>query len=173
VHDDYFDPDKTSVHVGDVVRWQDSGAIDTHNVRQDWTLFRSGEPVPDLDYSVRFSAGTFHYFCETHGGRRAGMDGKVFVPVTTQAAPSGPTFSVIWATGESRTGSRFDVQFRVGAADWRDWRKNTMKVKAVFGAGGSPEAAIPGTRYRFRARSQKGSDGRAVSDWSPVTSFTP
>lgn len=173
VRDRSYDPDKTSVRVGDVVTWQNAGSADPHNVRQDRLLFRSGDPELKMDYSVRFSAGTFHYFCEIHGGPRSGMDGKVFVPVTTAAAPAGPTFSVIWATSATRSGSRFDVQYRIGSGDWRTWHQDTRRFKGTFGDGGSPEVAVPGTRYRFRARSQKGSMAKAVSDWSPVVSFTP
>lgn len=173
VRDNFFDPDVTKVGVGDVVVWHNPGTQEPHNVRQDWTLFYSGDTVSAGDYQVRFSAGNFHYFCETHGGRRSGMDGRVQVPVEVTGGPAGPAFTVTWATSASKTGSRFDVQYRVGAGDWRDWHKNTTKFKGTFGDGGSPQVAAPGTRYRFRARSQKGSVAKAVSDWSPVASFTP
>jgi hypothetical protein len=101
------------------------------------------------------------------------MDGFVNVPVDTVAAPAGPTFTVKWAASTSKTGSRYDVQYRVGTGAWQDWVKNTTKLKKEFGAGGSPAVSVPGTHYRFRARSQKGSNNKAVSGWSPVSSFTP
>ena len=173
VCDRYFSPDQTTIAVGQVVRWTSAGSSEPHNVRQDWSLFRSGDPVLEIDYSVRFSAGTFHYFCEIHGGRSAGMDGKVFVPVKVAEGPTGPSFSVVWATGETRSGSRFDVQYRVGSGDWLTWHRDTRAVKGTFGDGGSPEVVVPGTSYRFRTRSQKGTTAKAVSGWSPVVSFTP
>lgn len=173
VRDNFFDPDRVSVRVGDTVVWNNPGTQSPHNIRQDERLFYSGDLVMRGDFQVTFSAGTFHYFCEVHGGRRSGMDGRVVVPVEVADGPPGPTFIVRWATTASTSGSRFDVAYRVGASDWRDWHKNTRKIKATFGEGGGPEVVVPGSRYRFRVRSQKGTNARAISDWSPVASFTP
>jgi plastocyanin len=173
VHDRFFDPDRITVGVGGVVDWHNPGTQEAHNVRQDWALFYSGEVVTVGDFRVAFSSGTFHYFCEIHGGRHSGMDGRVVVPVEVTEGTAGPAFTVKWATSASKTGSRYDVQYRVGTGDWREWYKNTTKLKGAFGDGGSPEVPVPGTRYRFRARSQKGTNNNAVSGWSPVASFTP
>lgn len=173
VRDRFFDPDQVTVGVGDVVNWHNPGTQDAHNIRQDWMLFYSGDTITVGDFKVTFSSGTFHYFCEIHGGRHSGMDGRISVPVEASQGAAGPAFSVSWATRKSRSGSRFDVQYRVGSGQWLDWYENTPKFKGAFGDGGSPEVAVPGTRYRFRARSQKGTNNKAVSGWSPVASFTP
>jgi plastocyanin len=171
VHDSFFDPERTKVGVGDVVVWHNPGTQEAHNIRQDWTLFYSGDTTTQGDFQARFSAGNFHYFCEIHESE--GMKGRVKVPVKVSAGPVGTAFTVAWATSTSKTGSRFDIQYRVGTGDWRDWHKNTTTRKGTFGGGGSPATAVPGTRYRFRARSQKGTNNRAVSGWSPVAAFTP
>jgi plastocyanin len=172
IHDNYFSPDTRRVDVGGSVRWfraADSNGF--HNVREDGWLFESGDPTGDpIDYSVAFSAGTFHYFCETHGGPLGGMDGFIRVPVSIDRPPEGLPFTVRWATGVSATGSAFDVQFRVGSGRWRTWKTDATKNKGVFGKDGRPMRVRDGVRYSFRARSQ---DGPNVSRWSPVVSIRP
>jgi hypothetical protein len=70
----------------------------------------------------------------------------------------------------SETGSVYDVQFRVGSGNWRNWRRNTASLASVFGTNGNPVRVRDGVRYSFRARSQ---EGNATSDWSPARSFRP
>ncbi|MEA2517734.1 MAG: hypothetical protein QOG16_1572 [Actinomycetota bacterium] len=173
VYDRFFDPVRTSAQVGDAVEWVNPGSNDPHNVRQDRLLFYSGRESTTMNYRVVFSAGTFHYFCEIHGGPNSGMDGFVKVPAKIAAAPAGQNFTVTWATSASKSGSRFDVQYRIGSGDWRAWWTNTTKLKAVFGTDGATDEIRPGARHSFRVRSQKGTNNKAVSDWSPVASFTP
>jgi plastocyanin len=171
--DDFFDPRRVTVAVGGAVTWdRPASTDDRHNVREDGRIFRSGDPTADdaFSYTVVFSAGTFHYYCEVHGGPSGGMAGVVRVPVTLLAAPSGLPFTVRWATAATRTGDRFDVQFRVGSGPWRAWRQGTSSFQAVFGKDGRPVRVKGGATYTFRARSLSGS---ARSRWSPPRSFTP
>lgn len=165
-----FTPDKVRVGPGGNVRWtKDAGAI-SHNVREDGQLFRSGGLTSGpIDFTVTFSAGKFHYYCENHGSPSGGMDGVVKVPVKIRPAPNGPPFKVIWATGASETGSRYDVKYRVGGGSWKIWKRNVTGNRAVFGKGGNPVQVSDGTTYAFRARSKEGS---VKSRWSPKRSFT-
>ena len=170
VEDDRFVPHDSAVLVGGQVTWTRApGSTGPHNVRQDDRLFRSG-PVTEgpIAYAARFSAGSFHYYCEAHGSQVGGMDGVVRVPPTVDPAPSGRRFTVIWATNETSTGSRFDVEFRRGGGRWLDWKENARAERAVFGKRGQPERAHQDARYRFRVRSQSGD---AVSRWSPVATL--
>jgi plastocyanin len=170
VTDNAFDPDVVRVAPGGEVSWLDAGS-DQHNVREDSKLFRSGEPTTNMDdFTVRFSAGTFHYYCEIHGSPRGGMDGVVRVAPTVRADPDGLEFGVRWASDTSNSGTSFDVDYRVGSRAWETWKSRRSAVKAVFGRGDRPVALKAGTRYSFRARSRKGAD---VSGWSPVESFSP
>ena len=171
VRDKVFSPDAIKVAVGDTVNWVNPGSQAGHNVREDGMMFFSGDPVPSMDYSVIFSAGTFHYFCEIHGTKRRGMDGVIRVPVTISANPTGVPFTVTWASTATETGSRFDVQYRVGSGAWTRWKGGTRSLEAVFGSGASPVAVDRGTKYSFRARSARGS--QSTSFWSPVVAFTP
>jgi hypothetical protein len=109
----------------------------------------------------------FRYKCDVHG---LIMGGVVNVPVAIGRAPAGLNFGVRWANGRTNTGTRFDVQFRVGSGKWRAWRTNTKTSAGVFGRGGRPVKVANGRRYSFRARSQK---KKSESDWSPVKSFRP
>jgi plastocyanin len=173
IHDDNtFAPDDVGNQVGDTVRWFNDGmTLVAHNVREDGSLFRSGDPTSGpIDYPVVFSAGTFHYYCEVHGSEVGGMDGLVRIPVRITRPPDGLRFTVRWATQASETGSVYDIQFRVGSGDWRNWRRDTASLKGVFGRNGNPVRVRDGVRYRFRARSQEGTED---SRWSPVRSFTP
>ena len=180
VVDRRFVQDNISVAVGDIVHWTTAGTQEGHNVREDGKrsngtnggtpIFNSGRETDFIDFKMTFSAGTFHYYCRIHGTPNGGMDGTIKVPVKLAAKPSGPNFTVMWATSATQTGSKFDVQFRIGSASWHDWHKGTAALKGVFGAAGTPADAALGTKYSFRARSHKGD---AVSKWSPVGNFTP
>jgi plastocyanin len=172
IHDNYFSPDARRVVVGGSVRWLRAGDSNGyHNVREDGWMFESGDPTGDpIDYTVVFSAGTFHFFCETHGGPLGGMDGFVRVPVSVSRPPTGLPFTVRWATAVSETGTAYDVQFRVGAGRWRTWKRDATNNKGAFGKAAKPVRVRDGFRYSFRARSQ---DGPNESGWSPVASFRP
>jgi plastocyanin len=167
-----FDPPNVGNRVGHTVRWSNGGSTTfPHNVREDGQLFRSGGPTTGaIDFSVVFSAGTFHYYCEVHGNAAGGMAGLVRIPVSINRMPDGLPFTVRWATEASETGSVYDVQFKVGSGDWRNWRTNTSTLSGVFGRNGNPVRVRDGVLYRFRARSQEGTE---FSRYSPVRSFRP
>lgn len=176
IGDHFFAPDAVRGSVGGSVRWVRAPASNgVHNVREDGRLFRSGPPTSGpIDYTAVFSSGTFHFFCETHGGPLGsgytGMDGFVRVPVSISRRPAGLPFTVRWASGASETGNAYDVQFRIGSGDWRTWKKDTTNNKGVFGKDARPVRVRAGTRYSFRARSQ---DGPNASGWSPPASLRP
>jgi plastocyanin len=171
VGDDFFSPGDVSVAVGGQVHWsRATGSDGDHNVNQDEGLFRSGAPTEGpIDLTVTPSAGSYHYYCEIHGSEFGGMDGIVKTPVKVLTEPAGLKFTVRWATDATDTGSLHDVQYRVGSGDWKSWKKDTATNEGVFGKNGNPVTVKDGKTYRFRARSQEGS---ALSDWSPVKSFT-
>jgi plastocyanin len=172
VEDNRFAPREVAVVVGDEVTWTRApGSVEPHNVREDERLFSSG-PVTEgpIAFAAAFSAGSFHYFCEAHGSRAGGMDGVVRVAPSVEAGPAGRRFTVRWATNETSTGSRFDVQYRRGGGRWREWKDDARALRGVFGKRGRPERVRNGARYRFRARSGR---GEAESRWSPVASFVP
>jgi hypothetical protein len=75
---------------------------------------------------------------------------------------------VRWAVSGTNTGGRFDVQYKVGNGNWKNWRQNSSAKEAVFGQDDKPLAPATGTTYRFRARSQRGD---AQSAWSPVKNY--
>ena len=167
VTDNRFTPDDVRVSVGDAVSW--SGATRAgHNIREDNRIFYSGMQTNQLDFTVEFSAGTFHYFCETH--RRGGMQGRIRVPATVAAAPAGDPFTVRWATTTTETGARFKVHYRVASGRWLEWKATTRELSAVFGRDAAPIPVVPGTQYGFRVRSIRGEN---MSLWSPVATFTP
>jgi plastocyanin len=171
VGDDFFSPGDVSVAVGGQVHWsRAAGSVELHNVRQDDELFDSGgATVGPIDLTATVSAGTYHYYCEVHGGPSGGMDGIVKSSVKILDAPAGLKFTVRWATDATDTGSLHDVQYRIGSGDWKSWKKDTAANESVFGKNGKPATVKDGKKYGFRARSQEGS---ALSDWSPVKTFT-
>jgi plastocyanin len=171
VRDKVFSPDVLRVGMGDTVNWVNPGSQMGHNVREDGRIFYSGDPVTAMNYSVIFSAGTFHYRCEIHGTKRGGMDGVVRVPVTISSGPTGLPFTVSWASGATETGSKFDIDYRIGSGSWTKWKAGTGSFKGVFGSSAAPVAVSRGTKYSFRARSARGT--QATSFWSPVVAFTP
>ncbi len=169
VKDDFFDPGTVGASLGGSVHWADtSTTFNLHNVHEDGGIFHSGSPSSSINYTRTFSAGTYHYFCQVHGGPSGGMDGLVKVAPKVSGAPDGLTFTVQWATGTTNTGTAFDVEYKVGSGSFKSWKSNTSAVKDVFGQGSNPVKVQANTKYTFRARSEKSG---ASSKWSPTKSF--
>ena len=169
VGDNFFTPATASVALGGSVHWSRvTGSNGLHNVAEQGGIFRSGAATTGaINFTVTFSAGTFRYWCEVHA---PGMSGMVKVKPKVTSAPIGLPFTVAWAAAGTTSGSKFDAQYRIGSGAWRNWKEDTTTAKAVFGASGSPVSVKAGTTYSFRARSQSGA---AISQWSPIKSFTP
>jgi plastocyanin len=170
VKDNFFNPDKVRVRVGDSVRWtRAADSFGDHNIHGEKNLFYSGPTtMGQIDFKMRFSAGSFYYRCDIHGG--ANMEGFVRVPPSAGAAPKGLPFSVRWATTTTQTGGKYDVDYRIGSGKWRSWKRDTTAGAGVFGKKRKPVAVVHGKRYSFRARSQ---NKKGASRWSPVRSFRP
>ena len=165
VNDDRsFSPQSISSAVGGSIHWTASG-IDDHSVTQDNALFDSGAAAPNVNFTRKFSAGTFPYHCRKHGDQ--GMRGTVRVAPQALSAPAGLAFTVRWAAAGTQTGSSFDVKYRVGSGAWKTWRNNTSAKSMVFGKGG-PVAVARGKSYSFQVRS---GSGAGESLFSPITSF--
>ncbi len=170
VKDNLFKPANVGVRVGDSVRWTASAdSFDIHNVREGRKLFYSGPLQSNIDFKTRFSAGSFRYYCELHVSTD-NMRGIVNVPPTVSSAPQGLPFTVRWATAKTKTGGKYDVEFRVGTKRWRTWKKNATTGSGVFGKRKKPVAVVNGKKYSFRARSQ---NKNGASGWSPARSFRP
>ena len=159
-----FNPRTVSTTVGGSVHWTASG-IDDHSVTQDRLLFDSGAAAPNVNFTRKFSAGTFPYHCRQHGDQ--GMRGTVRVAPQVSGAPAGLAFTVRWAAAGTQTGSSFDVKYRVASGPWKTWRNNTGANSMVFGKGG-PVALARGKTYSFQVRS---GSGARESGFSPVTKF--
>ena len=152
-----------------------------HNVRQDALLFNSGSPTRNINFSIRASAGTYHYYCTLHGSPAPNggpMDGVVKVRPIFAAAPTGLPFTVSWAlsgttTTATNTGNQFDVRYRVGTSPtWTLWKNNTSARSGVFGQNGLPVQVVAGRTYHFQARSQKSAAPNQPSGWSPTLTVT-
>jgi len=157
----FFSPQNVTSTVGGSVHWTASG-IDDHSVTQNAGLFDTGTPRAGIDFTRKFSAGTFPYHCEKHGAQ--GMRGTVKVAPQVLSAPAGLAFTVRWAAAGTQTGSSFDVKYRVGSGPWKTWRNNTTAKSMVFGKGG-PVAVARGQSYSFQVRS---GSGARESGFSPV-----
>ena len=167
VDDDFFSPGVATIALGDSVHWSRAGGSNgNHNVAEVSGIFRSGDPTTGaIDLTVVFSAGSFRYWCEIHS---PDMDGTIAVPVKIRSAPSGLPFTVAWASLSTTSGSKWDIQYKVGNGLWRNWKTDTTSFKGVFGKRNVPVRVVAGRTYRFRARSQSGT---ATSLWAPVRSF--
>jgi plastocyanin len=162
-----FSPSAVATTAGNSVHWFGTpGGAEEHSVRQDAGIFDSGVPQSGLSYTRNFSAGTFPYHCEKH--RDQGMVGQVAVAPQALTAPTGLPFTVRWATSASNTGTRFDVQYRIGTGTWRNWALNTQARSMVFGRNNVPVRLARGKTYSFRVVSRLGT---SRSGLSPVKSF--
>ncbi len=142
VDDNLYSPSLVSVAARGTVHWSRvRGSRNTHNLRENGGLFRSGNPTSGaINFTVRFSAGTYRYQCEIHGPDMAGL---VRVPVAVSASPVGLPFTVIWAGAGTTTGSRFDVQYRIDSGPWRTWKSTTAR-SAIFGSQNLPVRVVKG-----------------------------
>jgi plastocyanin len=181
VRDSLFDPDNPparNLAAGASFHWQDVNANLPHNVHQDFNLFHSGPLTSGpINFSIRASAGSYHYYCTQHGSASGGMDGVVRVRPIHNLNPAGAPFTVIWAlagTSPTNTGNQFDVQYRVGTTGtFKFWRNDTATRSGVFGQNNQPVQVVPGGTYQFRVRSQKSSNPNQPSGWSPIRQVNP
>jgi plastocyanin len=178
VNDSFYAPDNPPVRnllSGASFTWtRATGSTLQHNVRQDFGIFSSGSVTTGpINFSIRASAGTYHYYCTAHGTPSGGMDGVVRVRPIFLSSPEGAPFTVKWAlpvttpgTG-TNTGNQFDVRYRVGtSATWKIWKNDVSARSGVFGQNGQPVQVLLGRTYQFQARSQK--VPTQPSGWSPT-----
>jgi plastocyanin len=174
VGDDVFDPKNAGpIDVNTTtVQWSDAGALDEHNVREKNKLFYSGQPEQPLNYTVTPSAGSFSYFCEVHIAEN--MRGTLKVRPDFDVRPEGGPFTVIWGSSASDTGNAYDVRYRVaGTQKWKTWKNDTKSVKAVFGKGRKPVPVNLSKEYEFQVRSEKASNPKKASGYSPTLTADP
>lgn len=165
--DNRFRPGAVKVAVGSSVHWTKDTTRNPHNVRENGGIFTSGQQTTAaIDFTATFSAGKFKYHCVVH--QAGGMRGVVKVPVTIQAKPAGRNFTVKWATSATDTGTTYDVEYKVGTGEWREWLSETDLGAAVFGKDGKPVRVRANKTYSFRARSLL---VEIKSGWSPKRSF--
>jgi plastocyanin len=166
--DKTFSPSAVTSTVAGSVHWFGTqGGTQEHSVRQDAGLFDSGNPQIGLNFTRKFSAGTYPYHCEKHGVAGGTMVGTVKVPPEVVSAPAGLAFTVKWAAAGTNTGNSFDVKYRVASGPWKTWKNNTSAKSMVFGKGG-PVAVARGKTYSFQVRS---GTGAKESLFSPIKSF--
>ncbi|HVE98630.1 MAG TPA: plastocyanin/azurin family copper-binding protein [Mycobacteriales bacterium] len=85
-----FEPSRVAINVGDSVTWTTTGGVN-HTVTSSSPNWEKDDaiPVPGRSTSFTFkAAGTYAYYCKTHGSPSAGMRGTV-----TVAAPVRPPAS--------------------------------------------------------------------------------
>jgi plastocyanin len=176
VGDDFFSPKTPAARMfqpGPSFHWSNgAGFGNRHNVRQDDKLFRSGNPTSGtIDFAIRASAGSFHYFCELH--RFSGMSGVVKVrPIALADSLSGQ-IAVQWADPSTNTGSRFDVSYRVDNQRWKTWKNDTARFQGNFGRNDRPVNYRPNRHtYRVKVRSERQQVSKR-SGWSPPVTLNP
>jgi hypothetical protein len=171
VGDDFFSPTNPTARnfsPGPSFQWSSlAAATHDHNVRQDDRLFFSGPPSDPVNFRIRASAGSYHYYCTLHGSRLGGMEGRVKVrPIALADSLSGQ-IEVRWANSSTNTGSRFDVRYKVDHRRWKTWKNDTRSFHGFFGRHDRPVNYRPSRHnYKIKVRSER----RRVkkrSDWSP------
>jgi plastocyanin len=171
VGDDFFSPKKPAARnfqAGPSFHWsRGGGSSNSHNIRQDDKLFRSGDPVSGpINFTINASAGSFHYYCEIH--RFSGMSGVV--KVRPRAVPDSVAGEVLvrWADSNTNTGSRFDVRYRVDHRKWKLWKNDTRKLQGRFGHNDRPvNLNLNRHTYKIEARSERRQVSKR-SGWSPA-----
>jgi plastocyanin len=174
VVDDDFIPQRPAARnfqAGQSFHWSsDGGVFHRHNVRQDDRLFDSGGLTKNLDFGIRASAGSFHYYCELHRSR--GMTGVVKVRPIVVPTPSAGEVLIQWADSSTNTGSRFDVRYRVDDRKWKTWKSDTAKVQGRFGHNDNPVNYTGSHTYKVKVRSERRNVSKR-SGFSPALSLIP
>jgi plastocyanin len=171
VGDDFFSPKKPrarSFQTGASFHWSRGGLSNgLHNVRQDDKLFFSGNATRGaINFGIRASAGSFHYYCEIH--RSSGMTGLVRVRPRAVPDSLAGEVRIQWADSSTNTGSRFDVRYRVDRGRWKTWRNDTSRFQGNFGHNDHPVNYRPARHtYQIEVRSERGQVSKR-SDWSPA-----
>jgi plastocyanin len=174
VEDNFFNPANPAVAnfaTGSDFHWtRGAFSSESHNIRQDQLLFRSGNPTTGpIDYTITASAGSYHYYCEVHGTSTSGMQGTIKVrPKKSNVTTT--SFRVTWASLSTNTGDRFDVRYRVDGGSWVNWKTNTTSFSATFG-NGDPVTLAPGHTYQVQTRTRKAGT-TSKSKWSPAVTDT-
>jgi plastocyanin len=168
VNDNFFSPaNPAASKAGSNFHWTRAAfSSESHNIRQDQLLFRSGNPTTGpIDYTITASAGTYHYYCEVHGTSTSGMQGQIEVR-PTKSNVTASSFLVRWASASTNTGDRFDVRYRVDGGTWTFWKQNTTSFTATFG-NGDPVTLASGHTYQVDVRTKKAGTTEK-SKWSPA-----
>jgi plastocyanin len=176
VGDDFFsprNPPTRNFSDGASFRWTNgNGTGNRHNIRQDKRLFSSGALTRGpIDFAIRASAGSFHYYCTLHGSPQGGMAGRVKVrPIEVPDSVRGAV-DLRWANSNTNTGSRFDVRYRVDRRKWKTWKNDTRSFHALFGRNDRPVNFAPSRHnYKLKVRSERRNVNKR-SGWSPVLRF--
>jgi plastocyanin len=171
-----FNPVRTAVRVGQIVRWTNTDPVVPHTATEDhglWNLTGTyGQtPVspagfgPGEQRSRAFEAGTQHYYCKVHPTQ---MRGVVAVPVFLSRSvrkSGGKTHYLIlaqWAAKAPAAGEAFDVEVKRANGAWKRVRTATRATSMRFD-GGKVD-----TLWAVRARLRKANDASAATDWSPT-----
>ncbi|HVF19385.1 MAG TPA: plastocyanin/azurin family copper-binding protein, partial [Mycobacteriales bacterium] len=88
-----FSPNRVAILVGDSVTWSTSGGVN-HTVTSASANWRKDDQISLVGQSTSFTfsrAGTYAYYCRTHGSPTAGMRGTVVVSGPTAASPTRTT----------------------------------------------------------------------------------
>ncbi|MEO8093254.1 MAG: hypothetical protein ABI726_11190, partial [bacterium] len=175
VGDDFYAPKKYEGSIGTDVNWlPDVGAADEHNVLANSKLFDSGSLTTSIDYTISPSAGTFAYYCSSHGTKSGnGMAGTLKVAPAFGSMKRGGSFvAVNWASDGSfaKTGDQYDVRWKGPGTKgkYKNWLKNTADGGGDFGTGNQPTNYKPNKKYSIQARSEDSSKPKKrKSGWSP------
>ncbi len=91
-------------------------------------------PGAPFDFSIRASAGSFHYYCELHGSRSGGMSGWSRASARFRI-PQSRRRSLAVGGPRPNTGTRFDVRYGPGSdRRWKTWKNDTPRCRAVRAA---------------------------------------
>jgi plastocyanin len=141
---DFFDPARVTINVGEKVTWRNEGIL--HNVKFDDGSFEEPAEPSSLPWTAerRFDqAGQFRYYCEAHGGPNGvGMAGTVVVvaPGQTPVDNTAPVVS--------------DLAARPSTACTRRTRR-CRRTRVRFGFDLSEAATVNGTVRKRRQRTRR------------------
>lgn len=88
-----FAPGSVTIHVGDTVKWTNVGGVG-HTVTSAGSNWTKDDPIPVQTTTTTYSftkAGTYRYYCKTHGTPTSGMRGTVVVVGSNPSPKPTPT----------------------------------------------------------------------------------
>jgi plastocyanin len=166
-----FNPSTLTASQGDSVKWTNTTTTTTHTTTSDSTNPNATTGLSLWDHTLAAgqtftfaftAAATYTYHCSIHPFMTASIS---IAPVAKPSSgPVGTTFKILVATVGAVAPFVYDIQRKVGAGTFKDWRIGITNRSVKF-------VSTKANTFQFQARVRNTTTG-GVSMYSPPVTVT-